>query len=266
MANERFKLRTDSNVKTYEVQFKDFEGPFDLLFHLIEKNKLDIYDVPIGEITDRYMEYIMKMQELDLDIASEFIVMASTLLYIKSRSLLPSSSKEDKSDMEVSSKDELILKLIEYRKYKSAASMLKKRYAKWSRVCYKMPEKIDLPKERNKLNLSLDKMITLYENVIRRNIEKENNNRKKMIRILRVEKVTVKQKIKDILNKIKSVVSFKFKDMFKKKSRLEVVTGFMAMLELIKLKRVVVVQERPFDDIVINKNNDFREDEELIDE
>ena len=114
MANERLGLRADNSIKTYEVQFKDFEGPFDLLFHLIEKNKLDIYDVPIGEITDKYMEYILRMQELDLDIASEFIVMASTLLYIKSKSLLPSSSKDDKSDMEVSSKDELILKLIVY--------------------------------------------------------------------------------------------------------------------------------------------------------
>lgn len=260
MANERLGLRADNSIKTYEVQFKDFEGPFDLLFHLIEKNKLDIYDVPIGEITDKYMEYILRMQELDLDIASEFIVMASTLLYIKSKSLLPSSSKDDKSDMEVSSKDELILKLIEYRKYKNVAYMLKKRYAMWSHVYYKMPEKISFSKEQKKLELSLDKMITLYEDVIKRNIEKENNNKKKMIRILRVEKVTVKQKIQDILNKIKSVVSFRFKDMFKKKSRIEVVTGFMAMLELIKLKRIFVTQKQPFDDIVINKNKDFEED------
>lgn len=266
LANERLGVRLDSSIKTYEVQFKDFEGPFDLLFHLIEKNKLDIYDVPIGEITDGYMEYIMKMQELDLDIASEFIVMASTLLYIKSKSLLPTKSKEDKGDMEVSSKDELILKLIEYRKYKSAAGMLKKKHAKWSKVCYKRPEKISFPKENKSLELSLDKMITLYEGILKRNAEKENNNRRKMIRILRVEKVTVKQKIQDILNKIKDVISFKFKEMFGKKSKIEVVTGFMAVLELIKLKRVVVTQDRPFGEIVINKNNNLGEDEGEVDE
>lgn len=260
------RLRTDSIIKTYEVQFKDFEGPFDLLFHLIEKNKLDIYDVPIGEITDKYIEYIMKMQELDLDVASEFIVMASTLLYIKSKSLLPSRDKEVKSDMEVSSKDELILKLIEYRKYKNVASMLKKRHAKWGRIYYGTPEKINIPQKKDPLKLSLDKMITLYEGVLKRNAEKENRNKRKMIRILRVEKVTVKQKIQDILDKFKTKISFKFRDMFKKKSRIEVVTGFMAVLELMKLKRVVVVQDRPFGDIVVSENKDFKEDEEIVHE
>lgn len=266
MISERLKLRADLSTKTYEVQFKNFEGPFDLLFHLIEKNKLDIYDVPIGEITDRYMEYILKMQELDLDIASEFIVMASTLLYIKSRSLLPSNRKEEKDDIEVSSKDELILKLIEYRKYKNVASIFKKRHAHWSMIYYKLPEKIVLPVKRERFNLSLDKLIDTYEDLMRRNIEKENNNKKKMIRILRIEKITVKQKIKDILDRFKSMCSFKFKDVFKKKSKIEVVTGFMAMLELIKSKRVIVEQKKPFDDILLKKNEDFREDEVLENE
>lgn len=256
MGNTNLKLR-----EKYTVQFKNFEGPFDLLFYLIEKNKLDIYDIPIGEITDRYMEHILTMQELDLEIASEFIVMASTLLYIKSRSLLPNKKDEKQQDMEIGSKDELILKLIEYKKYKNVATVLKEKQNYWSRAYYRKPEKFKQERREQYLNLSLEKMVYIYRDMLLKNLNKLNNNTKKMIRILRLEKITVKQKIKDIIKKLIELPSFKFSDVFNRRPKIEIVTSFMAMLELIKVNKIFVVQERPFSDIIINKNSS---DEDLV--
>lgn len=107
------------------IKIKDFEGPFDLLFYLIEKNKIDIYDIPIVEITDQYMDYLFAMKEMDLEIASEFLVMAATLLHIKSRMLLP--ERKDEAEDDEDPREELILKLIEYKRVKDFAGILRER-------------------------------------------------------------------------------------------------------------------------------------------
>lgn len=255
MSIAKLKLKANNKSDIYNIKFKNFEGPFDLLFHLIEKNKLNIYDIPIGEITDKYMQHIIKMQELNLDIASEFIVMASTLLYIKSKSLLPTKQNNEDDDMDINSKDELILRLIEYKKYKNMAVKLKKMHEYWNVAYYKKPEKINIVRHKEPISLSLEKMILLYKELIERNLKKQNDNAKKMVRILRLEKITIRQKIKDIVKKLIQVSSFKFCELFSRSTKLEVVTSFMAMLELIKANKVTIVQERLFSDIIVNKNS-----------
>ena len=255
MSITKLKLKANSEGDIYTIKFKNFEGPFDLLFHLIEKNKLNIYDIPIGEITDRYMEHIMKMQELNLDIASEFIVMASTLLYIKSKSLLPTKQNEENEDMDINSKDELILRLIEYKKYKNMADKLKKMQDYWDKAYYKRAEKISFMRPKEVVSLPFDKMINIYMDLLERNIKKQNDNERKMVRILRLEKITIRQKIKDIVKKLIEVSSFKFGELFNKRPKLEIVTSFMAMLELTKSHKVTVVQEKLFSEIIVNKNS-----------
>ena len=255
MSITKLKLRASSENDVYTIRFKNFEGPFDLLFHLIEKNKLNIYEIPIGEITDRYMAHIMKMQKLNLDIASEFIVMASTLLYIKSKSLLPTKQNDEDEDMDISSKDELILRLIEYKKYKNMANKFRKMQDYWEKAYYKKPEKMDMLKSKEIVEMSLDKMLDIYQALLERNIKKQNDNERKMVRILRLEKITIRQKIKDIVKKLIELSSFKFGEIFKKKPKLEIVTGFMAMLELVKSHKVIVNQEKLFSEIIVSKNS-----------
>ncbi len=252
MSEKELKFQKSSR-DVYMIQLKNFEGPFDLLFHLIEKNKLDIYDISISEITDKYMEHILKIRELNLEIASEFIVMASTLLYIKSKSLLPKRKDEEK--MEIDSKDDLILRLIEYKKYKNIANILKERQANWSRACYKTPENIKFVDNIKNTSLSKDKLVESYKKVIEENLKRTNNTENKMVKILKKDKVTVKQKIKDIVKKLIEKSSFKFKEVFGKRPKIEIITSFMAILELVKLNKVTVVQEKPFADIIVNKNS-----------
>ena len=126
----------------YEIRLDNFEGPLDLLCHLVEKNKMDINEVNITKITDQYIEYINAMQELNLDITSEFVLMASSLLYIKSKSLLP-KQVEDEGEL---TEEELIHRIIEYKKYKDISKKLKEQFEIYSKRFYKLPDKIELPK------------------------------------------------------------------------------------------------------------------------
>jgi segregation and condensation protein A len=137
------------------IKLEKFEGPFDLLFYLIEKNQIDIYDIPIAEITDQYLDYLTSMQELDLEIASEFLVVAATLLHIKSRMLLPKSTQKP-AEEESDPREELILKLVEYKKYKEFAKTLKDRELKWQRVHYKLPEILPQMAYEEELEVSPD--------------------------------------------------------------------------------------------------------------
>ena len=120
----------------YAIKLENFEGPLDLLCHLIDKNKMDIYDIKIAEITDQYIEYINKAEEMNLDITSEFLVMASTLLFIKSKGLLPKQDQE----VEELTEDQLIARIIEYKKYKEIATKLKENYIKFSNRIFNLPE------------------------------------------------------------------------------------------------------------------------------
>ncbi|MFZ5988825.1 MAG: segregation and condensation protein A [Bacillota bacterium] len=242
--------------KACTIKIQNFEGPFDLLFHLIEKNQVDIYDIPINEITDQYMDYLFKMQELDLEIASEFLVMAATLLHIKSKLLLP-SPKQNKED-EVDPREELILKLVEYKKYKKFTENLKQREKEWERVFYRSPEEIDIKREEEPIELSYYELKRVYIELIERNEKKMNRNTGKMTQILQHEKVSLRSKIREVIRTLLNKTYFRFSDLFsqKTKSKIEVVTGFLAILELAKIKKVTILQNKQFSEIMVYKCED----------
>ena len=128
----------------YEIKIDNFEGPLDLLCHLIEKNKLDIFEVKISDITDQYIDYINEMEEMNLEVASEFLIMASTLLYLKSKTLLPKDTEEEEELTE----EELLQRIIDYKKYKEISLKLKDYYSEYSKRIFKLPENIKLPKQQ----------------------------------------------------------------------------------------------------------------------
>lgn len=243
-------------TKACTIKIQNFEGPFDLLFHLIEKNQVNIYDIPINEITDQYMEYLFAMKELDLEIASEFLVMAATLLHIKSKMLLP--EKKEKAEEEIDPREELVLKLIEYKKFKDFSKELKKREEIWDKVYYKLPEIIEFAQEEEIIELSAAELRSSYIELLEKNRKKMNNTVAKMTTIIQHEKVSLKSKMREVLVFLFKRTFFRFSELFslKSKSRIEVVTGFMAILELSKLKRVSLEQHSQFSEIIIHSNND----------
>lgn len=243
-----------------KIKIQNFEGPFDLLFHLIEKDQVNIYDIPINEITDQYMDYLFAMQELDLEITSEFLVMAATLLHIKSRMLLP--DRREKQEDEADPREELVLKLVEYKKYKEFSQMLKQREVEWSKLCYKLPETMEIKRGDEILELSPEELKRVYLDLLDRNERKMNHNVSKMTQILQHEKVSLKSKIREVVRNLINRSFFIFSEIFslKSKSKIEVVTGFLAILELSKMKKIRIEQKKQWGELMI-----YRADEDLAD-
>lgn len=245
-------------MEQYTIKMENFEGPLDLLCHLIDKNKMDIFDIRINDITSQYLEYLSYMHQMNLEITSEFIVMASKLIYLKSKQLLP-VDKEDEDEEEF----DLVKLLIEYKKYKEVTIGLKENLEQYGKKFYKLPEKIELPK--GKLDKSFDSAVIAdtYAAFIRREMEKKNINAKNIDRIAVSEKYTIKSKIKEILKVLWKKPKFIFNKLFNvsKRPKAEVVTAFLSLLELSKLKRIQVSQNTLFGDINVTKikrekNND----------
>ena len=246
------------------LKLQNFEGPFDLLFHLIEKNKINIYDIPINEITDQYMEYLFAMRELDMEIASEFLVMAATLLHIKSRMLLPNENKTEEEEKDP--REELILRLIEYKKYKETTSELKEKEKIWSATYYKLPEFVDVRHEPENLDISPGILVSIYSGLLRQNKQKMNGNANRINTILKKEQVTLRSKIREIINIVRKKSSFIFSEIFSlgKRSKIEVVVGFLAILELAKLRRLKLEQKKTFSDIVVSRNEEVGNEGEPV--
>lgn len=246
-------------TKACTIKIQNFEGPFDLLFHLLEKNKINIYDIPINEITDQYMEYLFSMKEMDLEIASEFLVMAATLLHIKSRLLLPEKKTSKEEEVAVDPREELVLRLLEYKKYKGFSSSLKEREDEWIKVCYKLPEVIEPVYEIEPLKLDPSDLKSVYLRILTRNEKKINKTvTSKITQIIQHEAVSLKGKMREVLRGLLNSAVLKFTDLFslKKRSKAEIVTGFLAILELSKLKKVKLEQEKQFEEILIYRKSD----------
>lgn len=241
-------------TKACTIKLQNFEGPFDLLFHLIEKNKVDIYDIPINEITDQYMEYLFAMQELDLEIASEFLVMASTLLHIKSRMLLPDHREKEEDSLDP--REELILSLVEYKRYKEFATELRQREELWEKVYYKLPDVIDFVWQEPILELSPLQLANVYMKLIERCRRRVNPGASRMTQLIQHEKVTLRSKIHEVIKALTSRSFFRFSEIFRvfRRSRAEVVTGFLAILELAKMEKVRLKQSGQFSDIEVFRN------------
>lgn len=223
-----------------------------MLFHLIEKNRFNIYDIPINIITDQYMDYLFAMQELDLEIASEFTVMAATLLHIKSRMLLPVKNEEE--SQETDPREELVMRLLEYRKFKDFASVLKQREYDWARVFYKLPEIIGFTAREEVIELSQDKLQSFYAQLLVKNRRKINPNAG-INRIIQLEKVSLRSKMREIMKELFKKSRLRFSELFpfSLKSASDIVMGFMAALELAKMRKVKLKQKKLFDEIYIDK-------------
>ena len=238
-------------TKKYAIKTEGFEGPLDLLCHLIDINKMDIYDINISEITDQYIQYLNNMEKLNLEIASEFLVMASTLLYIKSKKLLP---KQEEQEEEIT-EEELIQRIIEYKKFKEISKKLKENYIEYSKRIFKKTQEIELPKK--KLEKSYDKEIIpqTYKNIINKNAQKINKNAKNIEKIAIVENYTVASKVKEMIRVLIKQRRFVFNKMFsiKQHNKQEVVTAFSGLLELSRRNKVQTNQEELFGDIEVEK-------------
>ena len=238
-------------INKYAIKLDNFEGPLDLLCHLVDKNKMDINQIKISEITDQYIDYINKMQELNLDVTSEFILMASTLLFIKSKSLLP-KQVEDEAEL---TEEELVHRIIEYKKYKEISKKLKELYQVYSKRFYKVPDKIELPARKLEQNYSKDLIEQSYKNLLEKNKSKINKNAINIEKIAITETVTVTSKVKDIFKELIKKPRFIFSKLCsaKKYTRLETVTAFSGILELTRRNKIKAQQERNFGDIIVEK-------------
>ena len=235
----------------YNLKLENFEGPLDLLCHLIDKNKMDIYDINLSEITDQYIEYINKMERMNLEVTSEFVVMASTLLYLKSKNLLPNQVEDEKELTE----EELLQRIIEYKKYKEITIKLKEMYQNNGKTFFKLPEAIQLPKQKLEVEYKKEKVSQIYSEIIEKNASRLNQNAKNIEKIAITEVYTVADKVKTIFRELLHHKKFIFNNLFsnKKCSKPEIVTAFTGLLELSRRSKVLTSQEELFGNITVEK-------------
>lgn len=216
-------------------KLEGFEGPLDLLLHLISKNKVSIYDIPIVEITDQYLEAIEGIEESDIENASEFIVLAAQLLYIKSRMLLPKDEEEEEEDP----REELAQRLLEYQKYKEASQELRKTEF-WSRyMIFKDAEKIDFPVPEYDVKHEVTDLIDAFEAILQRKIRKKKPEKKAFAGIVGREKVSVDDMAKKVERILSESKRLRFSLLFKEEdSKPEMIATFLAVLEMIKLSKI----------------------------
>lgn len=239
------------------VKLEAFEGPLDLLLHLLEKNKVNIYDIPIVEITNQYLEYIREMQRQDLNIMSEFLVMAATLIAIKSKMLLPKEETEEEEAEDP--RAELVQQLLEYKMYKCMSYELKDRQLDAEKAMFKVPtvpkevlayeEPVNL--EELMADLTLNKLNSIFQSVMRR---KENKIDKVRAGFGKIEKeeVSLSDKMVYLEQYALSHKRFSFRNLLEvQSSKMEVIVSFLAILELMKTGKITITQDNLFDDIQI---------------
>lgn len=238
-------------TKQYNIKLENFEGPLDLLCHLVDKNKMEIDKVNITEITDQYIEYLNAMEELNLEITSEFVVMLSTLVYLKSKNLLP---KEVEDEEEIT-EEELIRRIIEYKKYKEVVKTLRENYEKFSKRKFKLPEKIELPNRKLERKYEKEDIVESYKFLIEKNENKKNKNAINIEKIAILETVTVASKVRDIFKELIKKHKFIFGKLCttKRYTKLETVTAFSGVLELGRRNKIITQQQENFGDIIVEK-------------
>lgn len=240
------------------VKLQVFEGPLDLLLYLLDKNKVNIYDIPIVEITAQYMEYIAEMKRQDLDVLSEFLVMAATLIDIKSKMLLPRDP--DDEEEETDPRAELVQQLLEYKMYKCMAYELKDRQVDAQRVMFKKPtipeEVLDYQEPLNVEELvsdvTLAKLNEIFKSIMRKQQDKIDPLRSKFGKIEK-EEVSLEEKTEYLENYATTHKHFSFRSLLEaQSSKVEVIVTFLAILELMKTGKILISQEHIFDDIQID--------------
>ena len=240
------------------VKLQVFEGPLDLLLYLLDKNKVNIYDIPIVEITAQYMEYIAEMKRQDLDVLIEFLVMAATLIDIKSKMLLPRDP--DDEEEETDPRAELVQQLLEYKMYKCMAYELKDRQVDAQRVMFKkptIPEEVleyqePLNVEELVSDITLAKLNEIFKSIMRKQQDKIDPLRSKFGKIEK-EEVSLEEKTEYLENYATTHKHFSFRSLLEaQSSKVEVIVTFLAILELMKTGKILISQEHIFDDIQID--------------
>ena len=242
----------------YSIQTKKYEGPMELLFDLISRNKIDIRDISIVEITNQYMEYVDHVKSIDMDLASDFIMMATRLLEIKSRYIL---YVKDKGESEQDPRQELIDQIEEYKKYRQIAEEIKDKIKEYDNRFYRQEEELELEEEDDNLDLSrinLNEIETLLPDLFKildqvkkndKGLEKNPNLKK----IVENRTISVEDRIKSLRYKIKEEERLSFIQSLESQDKKEVIASFLAMLELIKLKEIEIIQDKKNKDIIIIK-------------
>lgn len=238
---------------SYKIKLEMFEGPLDLLLYLVKKDHLNIYDIPIAKVTEQYLQYINFMQLLDLNIAGEFLVMAATLMQIKSKMLLPAEEGQTEEEQE-DPRAELIKRLLEYEKFKQIAESLRQKET-GQREVFKRP-KVELDKdtfvEREVyFEASIFDLINAFSKALK-DVPKE-----VFYEVIKDE-FTIEEKIHQILHHLLEVETVKLSDLFNRsKNKLEIIVTFLAILELVRMKEIIARQSESFQEIEIlrNKNN-----------
>ncbi len=234
----------------YKVQFEVFEGPLDLLLYLVKKEEVDIYQVNLTRLATQFIEYVELMRELDLDIAGEFLVMAATLMLIKSRELLPveqQATAEGEEDEADDPRWELIRKLVEYKKFKDAAARLQSLETRQEAVFPRQPGKLELATPAAaRPEVSVFDLIGAVTGILKRFQQRPET------RDIFEDKWTVSEKIEFVQRTLAGRTAVRFSELFDHAaSRTEVIVTFLAVLELIRLKQLVVCQPEPFSEIEI---------------
>ena len=239
------------------VKLQVFEGPLDLLLHLLDKNKVNIYDIPIVEITAQYMEYIKEMQRQDLNVMSEFLVMAATLLDIKSRMLLPKivTEEEDEEDPRA----ELVQQLLEYKMYKYISYELKDRQMDAGKVWFKeqsLPEEVAQFQEPIDMDalmseVTLSKLNDIFQSIMKKQVDKIDPIRSKFGKIEK-EEISLEERMNYLEAYAKSHPRFSFRSLLESQStKMEIIVTFLSILELMKIGVIFISQDKIFDDIQI---------------
>ena len=230
----------------YQVKLPAFEGPLDLLVHLIRVNEIDIYDIPIARITDEYFQYLTLLHELDLDVAGEFLVMAATLVYIKSRMLLPAEPAADGEGAEEDPRTPLVDMLLEYERFRSAAEALSGREDQQRQFFFRSSP-LEVPADGGTLEVSLFDLLGAFRDVLTRVSDRP-------VLELVLRPVTTAERMVAILDKVATEVSVGFASLFPPTAdRWVVIVTFLALLELLRQGAVRVQQRAPFGEIVIGR-------------
>ena len=245
-----------TEISKYNIKIEDFEGPLDLLCFLVKKNKMNIDNINIYKIIEDYLEYIYIMESLNLEIATEFITMASMLIYIKSKKILPKVGQEQEDD-EIN-EEALKEKIIKYKKYKEASKILEKRYEKYNYRINKKREELKLERKEFEGLYTSYTLTRSYKLQILKFEMKENVNKDNIDRLVIKEKVSVKDKIKEMFTFLSKIQKFIFNTMFlnKNKSKDEIISAFLGILEMAKKNEVKIKQENIFSDILVEKSNE----------
>ncbi|MFZ5943454.1 MAG: segregation and condensation protein A [Bacillota bacterium] len=245
-----------NNQDKYKVQLENFEGPLDLLLHLIEKNEIDIYDIPIAKITEQYIDHIYSADNFDIDSTSEFLVMAATLLSIKAKMLLPKPAKEIEGEEGEDPREELVLRLLEYKQYKEAANILRMKEHEMCKIFTRSVDVVEIQKKFGHVNpvenVTVNDLFAAFRVILERIKQIE------PIYEIAKEEISIQDCMDAILSELAhNKNGLEFSDLFFPGiSRLRIVMNFLAVLELIKINKITFRQKGQFGRIILFLKND----------